>query len=118
MKNEEQFIMQTIKFYADGGTYGDAGLVATAFHPSATMKFIKDGTLVDVPIDNYLSDYIKPGRIHERTATIDYINICGSAAQVKLTLDYAQHQFIDFFNLLKIDGRWLIVSKIFFRNNK
>ncbi|WPB58167.1 nuclear transport factor 2 family protein [Xylophilus sp. GOD-11R] len=47
--------------------------------------------------------------------SIDYIDIRGTAASASLTIDYLTQQFIDFFNLLKIDGRWQIVSKIFYR---
>lgn len=43
MENEEVLIRQTINYYSKGGTTGNPQLVAKAFHPSATMKFIKDG---------------------------------------------------------------------------
>ena len=45
----------------------------------------------------------------------NYIDITGNAASVKLTIDYETHQFVDYFNLLKIKGQWLIVNKIFYR---
>jgi len=111
-------IHETINFYAEGGTKGEPETVAKAFHPSAYMKFIKDGELVDVPIQKYFSDFIKNGVAQERIVTINSIDITGNASSVKLTIDYSTHQFIDYFNMLKIDNRWLIVSKIFFRTNK
>ena len=118
MANEEDFIRETLNYYAEGGTTGNPQMVAKAFHPSASMKFIKDAVFTDVPIGVFFSDYIKKGTVQQRTTEINSIDICGNAAQAKLTIDYSSHQFIDYFNLLKIDGRWLIVSKIFFRKDK
>jgi|KBSMisStandDraft_5_1062788.scaffolds.fasta_scaffold06012_9 protease I len=118
MANEEALIRQTINFYAEGGTTGNPQLVAKAFHPSASVKFIKDNVFIDVPIAAFLSDYIKQGIFQQRTTEINSIEISGNAAQAKLTIDYSTHQFIDYFNLLKTDGRWLIVSKIFYRKDK
>jgi hypothetical protein len=93
-------------------------VVSKAFHPTATMKFIKEDALIDVPIEKYFTDYLKAGQVQDRTVNVDYINISGNAAQAKLTLDYPTFQFIDFINLLKINDTWLIVGKIFYRNNK
>lgn len=111
-------IRRVIGFYADGGTAGDSATVAKAFHPSATMKFVRDDHLVDEPIAVYLSKYIPAGVVQPRTVKIDHIDIQGSAAAAKLTIDYPTHQFIDYFNLLKIEGNWLVVSKIFYRKAK
>jgi len=118
MANEEQLIKQTISNYTDGGTMGDIPMVSKAFHPSATMKFIKDEAFTDVPIEKFFTDYLKAGQVQERAVNVDYISISGNAAQAKLTLDYPTFQFVDFLNLLKIDNTWLIVGKIFCRNNK
>jgi len=37
------------------------------------------------------------------------------AANARVEIDnWHEHRFTDVFNLLKIDGRWLIVNKIFY----
>jgi len=118
MSTDKEQIQQTISHYADGGTNGEIEKVARAFHPSAYMKFAKENVLVDVPINDYLLNYIKPGIVQERTIVVNYIDITGTAAAVKLTIDYSTHQFVDYFNLVKTEGQWLIVSKIFHRINK
>lgn len=39
----------------------------------------------------------------------------GSAASVRLDIDdWTGHRFTDYFTLVRIDGRWLILSKVFF----
>lgn len=108
-------IERVIGFYSEGGTHGDAATVARAFHPSASMKFIKNGAFVDEPIAAYFKNYIPAGVQQHRTVRTDYIDVRGTAASARLTIDYPTHQFIDYFNLLKQDGEWLIVSKIFHR---
>jgi len=118
MEKDEALIRKTINYYSEGATKGIPQLAGKAFHPSATMKFIKDSVFIDVPIDRFLSDYIKEGVVQQRTTEINSIDVSGNAAQAKLTIDYSTHQFIDYFNLLKTDGRWLIVSKIFYRKEK
>lgn len=82
------------------------------------MKFIRGDVFIDVPIAAFLTDYIKEGVMQQRTIEINSIDISGNAAQAKLTIDYDTHQFIDYFNLLKADGHWFIVSKIFYRKDK
>ena len=114
MTDREQ-ILQTINYYIEGGTSGDPETIAKAFHPSAYMKFTKNGTLIDVPINEYFSNYIKKGVRQERSVFISSIDIADTASAVKLVIHYSTHQFIDFFNLLKVEGKWLIVNKIFHR---
>ena len=43
------------------------------------------------------------------------ITISGHAANARLEIEYPTFSFIDFMNLLKIDGEWKIVNKIFYR---
>ncbi|KWN22025.1 hypothetical protein WT83_04970 [Burkholderia territorii] len=114
--NDRVLIEQAIAHYAEGGTAGDPQRVALAFDPSASMQFIKEGGLQTVPIARFFTDFIKPGVMQQRTVRIETIDITGSAASAKVVIDYATHRFTDYFNLLKIDGKWLIVSKIFHRS--
>ena len=42
------------------------------------------------------------------------IDIVGTAASVRVDMDdWTGHRFTDFFTLVKIDGRWQIISKVF-----
>nr|MCH9765793.1 nuclear transport factor 2 family protein [Alphaproteobacteria bacterium] len=47
-------------------------------------------------------------------AKIGAIDVVGSTATVRLELDdWTGHKFTDFFTLLKVDGRWKIMNKVF-----
>ncbi|HFK7187570.1 nuclear transport factor 2 family protein [Serratia odorifera] len=50
----------------------------------------------------------------EAKAAIVHIDIVGTAASARIdTDDISGFRFTDFFNLLKIEGQWRVVSKIY-----
>jgi hypothetical protein len=42
---------------------------------------------------------------------IDYIDITGGVAAVKITEDAGSHMWVDYFNLVKVDGKWWIIDE-------
>ncbi len=44
---------------------------------------------------------------------IELIDIEGDAASVKVVDEFAGMRFSDYLSLLKIDGRWTIVNKVY-----
>ena len=65
--------------------------------------------------DTYWNDQNGPAAgIQSRFTSIDVVGI---AASVRLDTDnWTGHRFTDFFNLVKIDGQWKVVSKVFYLN--
>lgn len=115
-----QGVEKAVRYYLDGGTNGDREMVAQAFHPQAELKFVRDGQYSELSLDDFLSR-IKPSQDAtkpKRKTWINYIQVAGDAASAGVTLDYPDVQMIDFFNLVKIDGEWKIVNKIFSRREK
>lgn len=107
--------------YLEGGTNGDTTRLIAAFHPSASMKFVdnKTGEFKDIPIATYLDGARKSaGKKSDRKTKILSYDIDGTAAQAKVEIDFGTGMFHDYFNLLKINGEWKIVSKIFYRIDK
>ncbi|GAB3518832.1 nuclear transport factor 2 family protein [Emticicia fontis] len=120
-KSDLELVKETIQNYLDGGTYGDTAKMAKVFHPTAFMKFVdvKTGEFRDVPIAKYLEGgKANAGKKIDRTTKILSIDITGTAAQAKLELDMPTTKLTDYFNLLKINGEWKVVSKIFAREDK
>ena len=66
-----------------------------------------------------LYDYISSSPVPTKTGeppqfVITFIQVTGNAATVGLVMDaYHGHDFMDCFQLLKVEGRWWIVSKLF-----
>lgn len=44
--------------------------------------------------------------------TINSIDVTGGVAAVKVTEDAGKHMWIDYFNLVKIDGKWWIIDEV------
>ncbi len=114
---EKTLLEETLMNYLDGGTNGDTIRLSKAFHPSASMRFVRDGKFVDVPISQYIAN-TKVGVKQNRSTRIVSYDIFGTAAQAKVEIQTDAFRISDYFNLLKIDGRWQIVSKIFSREEK
>lgn len=120
-KSDLELVKETVQNYLDGGTYGDTAKMAKVFHPTAFMKFVdvKTGEFRDVPIARYLENgKANAGKKIDRTTKILNIDITGTAAQAKIELDMPTTKLTDYFNLLKINGEWKVVSKIFAREDK
>ena len=107
-------VEKTLNYYLQGGTNNDFETLKKAFHPTATMKYI-GGEYKEVNAIEFFKKGMKPGPKQNRITRIDYINISGHAANAKLEIEYPTFTFIDYMNLLKVDGQWKIVSKIFYK---
>lgn len=118
---DEAAVKATLMNYLEGGTQGDTVKMNKAFHLSASMKYVdyKTGEYKDVPIREFLNRVkANAGKANNRKTKIVYTNIAGTAAQARLEIDGGTFYFHDYMNLLKINGEWKIVSKIFWREDK
>ena len=115
-KTEDEGVKQCLENYMSG----DGARVEKAFHSSATMKYIdyQSGEFKDVPIADYISRVKANPAPSGRKIEIVSLNIEGNAAHAKLKIETQQAILYDYMNLLKINGEWKIVSKIFSRTNK
>jgi hypothetical protein len=117
---DEAAIRQTVQFYFDGGKNRDSLTLRKAFHPEARMLFAREGKLVVVPIGEYItrvgSESLKPGEVDSTERKVVSVDVVGDAAVAKLELKRPNAVLTDYMSLLKVDGRWLIVNKIFTRD--
>lgn len=115
-KADEAAVKECLENYMSA----DGPRVEKAFHPSATMKYIDiaNGEFKDVPIADYISRVKANTTKTERKIGIESMNIEGTAAHAKIKIETASAILYDYMNLLKINGEWKIVSKIFSRVNK
>ena len=114
--SEEAGVRACLENYMSG--QGDR--VEKAFHPSATMKYIDAQTneFKDVPIAEYIARVKGNTNRTERKIEVVSLNIEDTAAQAKIRIETGTVILWDYMNLLKINGEWKIVSKIFSRQNK
>lgn len=112
---DHQLIAKTLNYYLEGGTNNDFNILKKAFHPTATMKFITADGYQEVNAIKFFQERMKPSPKSDRKTRIVYINVSGHAANARLEIEYPTFTFIDYMNLLKVDGEWKIVSKIFYK---
>ena len=119
---DESAIRQTIQYYFDGGKNRDSLTLRKAFHPEARMLFAREGKLVVVPIGEYItrvgSEQLKPGEVDSTERKLVSVDVAGDAAVAKIALRRPDAHLTDYMSLLKVDGRWLIVNKIFARDTR
>ena len=108
-------VEKAVSYYLDGGTNNDFATLKKAFHENATMKYIGGDGYTEVNALEFFGKNMKPGPKSNRKTRVANITIAGHAANAQLIIDYPTFSFIDYMNLLKIDGEWKIVSKIFYR---
>jgi hypothetical protein len=112
-------IKQTIQYYFDGGRMGDSVTLRKAFHADARMLFVRDSAFTAIPIGEYITRVgqspPKPGAVDSTKRRIVNIDVAGDAAVAKLELERPDMLVTDYMSLLRIDGQWVIVNKIFSR---
>ena len=101
-------------------TPGDVEQMQKGFHPDAKMLFIRDGALVQVTMPEWFDRIRKapPNGTKATSRKIVSLDVAGNAAAVKAVSEFPTFRFIDYLSLLKVDGEWRIVGKIFFREEK
>jgi hypothetical protein len=115
-KPDEEAVKACLENYMSG----DGARVEKAFHPSAFMKYIdvQSGEFKDVPIAEYIARVKAATSPAKRKINIESMNVEGNAAQAKIKIENDTAILYDYMNLLKVNGEWKIVSKIFSRTNK
>ncbi len=113
--SETGAITATIQQYIDGGISGSGADMKPAFHKDATIFGYIGEDLFGGPIQLLFDWYDSNGPAAELQHRIDSIDVEGSIATVRLELDnWTGHKFTDMFTLLKTDGEWKIISKVFY----
>jgi len=113
-----QEIETVCTYYLDGATNGDSLLFSKAFVPDGQMRYMRNDTLFNVSLKDFMARMRNNGVKQERKTKIESIQVYGNAATAKLTIEYPTFYFHDIMSLLKTKDGWKIVSKIFYREEK
>lgn len=113
---EYNAILDVLKKYNEGGAKADSSIMKPAFNDQATIFGVdENGKLVGGPIQNLfdiIDNDFKPSPMAK--VAVARIDIVGTAASARVdTDDISGFRFTDFFNLLKVEGKWTVVSKIY-----
>ncbi len=111
---EYEAITNVIHRYIDGAKTGKGDDMKPAFHEDATVFGYVGPDLFAGPIQKLFDWNDNNGAAKELQVQVASIDIIGTVATVRLELDnWTGYRFTDLFTLLKVDGQWKIMNKVF-----
>ncbi len=103
-----------LQHYIDGARSGKGALMKPAFHADATIFGYVGTDLFAGPIQGLYDWNDANGPAVDIVSRIVNIEVVETVASVRLESDnWTGIRFTDFFNLLKVDGNWKIMNKVF-----
>lgn len=104
-----------LEAYLRGHATGLAHEFRPAFHPDAQLWGMRNGALIRMTAEQYIARASGSPAADEsqRRRWIESIDVTGDTAVAKIVLDYPTVLFTDYMALSRIDGRWVIVNKMF-----
>jgi len=114
--NELEAIRKIVDKYGEGITTGNVELLRSAFHPKAMMYGCSgdNATIVEIQgLYDYVASQEAPATTGEQhRCLITKIDVAGNAANVEVIQENCYGvNYTNYFQLLKIEGQWLIMSK-------
>jgi len=107
-------IAKVVQHYIDGARSGKGDDMKPAFHKDATIFGYVGPDLLAGPIQQLFDWNDQNGAATELHARIASIDLIGTVAAVRVELDnWTGARFTDLFTLLKVDGEWKIMNKVF-----
>ena len=113
--DDREMIEKTVQFYIDGAKSGKGDDMKPAFHADATIFGYIGDDLFSGPIQKLFDWNDENGPATELETRMSSIDVVGTVATVRLESDnWTGHKFTDFFTLLKVEGAWKIMNKVFY----
>ncbi len=107
-------IAKTLQHYIDGARSGKGDDMKPAFHKDATIFGYAGADLFGGPIQQLFDWSDQNGRAAKLQARIVSIDLAETVATVRLELTNLNGaRYTDMFTLLKVDGEWKVMSKVF-----
>ena len=107
-------IAETLQNYVDGARSPSSDQMRSAFHPNAQIfGHLGDHLLAD-PIEALFEWHEENGPASEVVVQFSILDVSETIAVVRVEADnWTGHRFTDYLSLLKVDGQWTVVNKIF-----
>lgn len=113
--NEVDAITTALKAYMEGARTGKSSTMTPCFHEQATIYGYVGPDLFGGPIQGFYDWNDQNGPAASVQFRITSIDVVGTCASVRVDIDdWTGYRFTDFFNMLKFDGTWKVVSKVFY----
>jgi hypothetical protein len=108
-------VIATAQKYVDGLRIGSSEGVAQAFHKDAVMYGFTNGELLGGPISNLLEFVEKNGAAPDIKTRLDVLAITPTTAVVRVDMekDAIGADYNDYLTLIKLDGGWKVIAKVY-----
>ncbi|MGE0152366.1 MAG: nuclear transport factor 2 family protein [Reyranellaceae bacterium] len=118
MRTEYEEIANALQLYFDGFYNGDVETLRRIFHPACHLSNASDGKLAHDDMETVYARVAaraapaKNGETRRDTILgIDVSSPVSALARVQIAI--GPRLFTDYLNLLKLDGEWRIIAKVF-----
>ena len=111
---EYDVIADVVQHYIDGAKSGKGDDMKPAFHEDATIFGYVGDDLFAGPIQRLFDWVDENDPATELQVRIASVDVADSVATVRLELNnWNGYRYTDMFTLLKVDGEWKIMNKVF-----
>lgn len=113
--SEEAAVRAVVDRYLRGLKFNDTLALRDAFWPEAKLFFVaRNGQLGQTTQSAWYATFAgNVGHEEQGDLRIAAVDAAKDIASVKVVEDYAKSRYIDFLSLVKWQGRWWIVNKIY-----
>jgi hypothetical protein len=108
-------VVATVSKYVEGLSVGSVTEISQAFHKEAIMYGFTDDKMLGGPIKNLYDFVEKNGTAPDIKTQIDILAITPTTAVVRVDMekDAISADYTDFHTLIKLDGTWRIIAKVY-----
>ncbi|KAI9764932.1 MAG: hypothetical protein M1840_007957 [Geoglossum simile] len=112
---EYDAVIAAARCYIEAMDQGSSKRAREGFHPDGGIYGYVDGEFKGGSISNFFEYLDQNPQGHKMKAHLDVIAITPSTAIVKVEveMDHPETDYTDFMAMVKVDGNWRIVAKIF-----
>lgn len=113
-------VLNVVKGYVEGLKTGDVAQLKKTFYKDAVMYGHLGNDFSEGSIDNLYTYVEKFGAAPNIKTHLDVLHKTPTTAIVRVEMesDAADEDFTDYHSLVKIDGEWKVVAKLFHLYNK
>ena len=112
-RSDHEAIARILNSYFDGLFEGDVGKLRSIFHADAWLKGNNYRKTLNEWLEAVANRPIPRDEGMEYNFSIQSLEIIGDQAMAKVDVPLLAAHFIDFLGLLKEDGQWKIVNKMY-----
>lgn len=114
-KTAEDSVRSVVQSYLHGLKFNDVPSLKAAFWPGAKLFWAKrNGELGELSQEQWYASFEKSaGKEEQGDLRIASMDVTRDIASVKVVEDYPGSRYTDYVSLLRVNGRWMIVNKVY-----